>query len=350
MTTPRTPKKAHKNQAVHAPRNFEAPSTTGHSWDGIEEYNNPLPRWWVWTFFACVAFAVGYVLYYPAFPGVHESASHWTALKQLNQDIAEAQLAKKGFDDKLAATGLSDVEKDDSLRNYAQAAGKMLFAINCSQCHGAGGAGSKGFPNLLDDEWLHGGKLADIAFTITHGIRNSQDPLARNPGLMPAFGKDEILTSGQVADVVNYLSVLSHGAKPNESTERGAQVFKENCTACHGLNGEGNREFGAPSLNNAIWLYGGDNASRMETLTNGRGGVMPAWGLRLSELDIKKLAIYVHNLGGGEADSSEDSGMKANMTVSATDIPAKILPYVTSGSTPAINPTPAPSPTVPAGK
>lgn len=342
MASPQHPKKQHVNKAVHSDKVTREPQTMGHEWDGIEEYNNPLPRWWVWTFFACVAFAIGYVLYYPAFPGGHGSASNWTTIKELNQSLAEAKASQKDFDDKLTATALGDVEKDETLRTYAQAAGKMLFSINCSQCHGAGGAGAKGFPNLLDDEWIHGGKLADIAYTITHGVRNTQDAKARNPGLMPAFGKDEILGAGQVADVVNYLSVLAHGAKDNESTVRGAQVFKDNCTACHGLKGEGMREFGAPPLNNAIWLYGGDNETRMETVENGRGGVMPAWGLRLTELDIKKLAVYVHNLGGGEA----GDGTSTNMTVSSSNIPQNILPFVTSGSTPAINPVPA-SPTAP---
>ncbi|MFZ2587209.1 MAG: cytochrome-c oxidase, cbb3-type subunit III [Alphaproteobacteria bacterium] len=278
-------------------------STTGHSWDGIQEYNNPLPRWWVWVFMLCIVFAIGYVIYYPAIPGGKEGTSGWTSLKMLNSELAAGQEGKAGLDASIAQTDVLDIQKDPNLNTYATAAGKALFAMHCSQCHGSGGAGVKGYPNLLDDEWIHGGSLSAIAFTITHGVRNTTDAEARNPGNMLAFGKDEVLTHDQIQDVANYLATLAYGYAANESTQRGATVFAENCTSCHGNNGEGNRDMGAPPLNNAIWQYGNTTADRMDVIANGRAGVMPAWGPKLTPTDIKKLAVYVHGLGGGEAEA-----------------------------------------------
>lgn len=305
--TDKSPRQDSPRQDTPRKDTFEAPNklkqvqTTGHEWDGIQEYNNPLPRWWVWVFLATIVFSIGYVAYYPAFPLVHDTLSGWTSVGQLHDEMRAAQADKQEFEDNMAAMDMQAIADDAEMRTYATAAGRMLFAVNCSQCHGSGGAGAKGYPNLLDDEWIHGGTLQDIAYTIRHGIRNTTDPEARNPGPMPAYGKDELLTKEQIDDVVNYLSVLAHGFKGNESTERGKIVFIENCALCHGEQGQGNRELGAPPLNNAIWLYGGSNKDRFETIWNGRAGVMPAWGQKLSESDIKKLAIYVHGLGGGEA-------------------------------------------------
>ncbi len=306
---------------------FEAPNklnngvqTTGHEWDGIEELNNPLPRWWVWVFLATIVFAIGYMIYYPSLPTVHTTISGWTSLGELDADLKDAMSKKQDFEAKVAAMDVQAIESDADVRTYATAAGRMLFSVNCSQCHGSGGAGAKGYPNLLDDEWIHGGTLQDIAYTIRHGVRNTTDAQARNPGPMAAFGKDELLSKEQIDDVVNYLSVLAHGFKGNESTERGKTVFAENCALCHGDMGQGNRELGAPPLDNAIWLYGGSNKDRFETIWNGRAGVMPAWGQKLSESDIKKLAVYVHGLGGGEAAVSETAvPVEASTTVPAAE-------------------------------
>ena len=298
---PKKPTAPKATKAHEAPNKVHNAPTTGHEWDGIEEYNNPLPRWWVWVFLATVVFSVGYVVYYPAFPLVHDTVSGWTSRGQLKVEQQAALAGKQGFEDRLAAMDVEAVAADAEVRTYATAAGRMLFAVNCSQCHGSGAAGAKGYPNLLDDEWIHGGRLQDIAYTITHGIRHTADPATRDPGPMPAYGRDEMLSKEQIDDVVNYLSVLAHGFKGNESTERGKVVFAENCALCHGDMGQGNRELGAPPLDNAIWLYGGSNKDRFETVWNGRAGVMPAWGGKLSESDIKKLAVYVHGLGGGEA-------------------------------------------------
>lgn len=277
--------------------------TTGHAWDGIEELNTPLPRWWVWVFLATIVFAVGYVAYYPAFPTVHKTVSDWTSLGQLQATETAASQANATIEGQIAATDLAAINNDETLRTYAIASGKALFALNCMQCHGGGAGGTRGYPNLLDDEWLFGGKLADIHHTINHGVRNTTDPEARAPAPMMAFGDTGMLTPEQVADVVNYLSVLAYKLPGNESTARGATVFAENCSSCHGANGEGMRENGAPPLNNAIWQYGGSNEDRTATVMHGRAGVMPAWGQKLSAADVKKLAVYVYNLGGGEPDS-----------------------------------------------
>jgi cytochrome c oxidase cbb3-type subunit 3 len=280
----------------------KGPTTTGHSWDGIEEYNNPLPRWWLWVFYVCIAVAVGYAIYYPSLPHWF-GISHWNSRNVLNTQMKQAETEHAVYENQLAPLSPQQIDKNPDLRAYAIASGKALFAINCSQCHGAGGAGAKGFPNLLDDEWLHGGSLSAIAQTITHGVRATDDPKTRDVGPMAAWGKEGLLTVEQIEDVVNYLSVLAYDAKPNESTQRGQQVFADNCATCHGDKGQGMREFGAPPLNNEIWLYGGSHDDRVETVTNGRAGVMPSFAAKLNPQDINKLAVYVHSLGGGEAEA-----------------------------------------------
>lgn len=274
--------------------------TTGHSWDGIEEYNNPLPMWWLWVFVACIVFSAGYVIYYPMWPGV-KSVSEEYSRADLMKTMEQARAAKAPLDAAITAHSPEQINGDADMKRYAIESGRALFAVNCIQCHGAGGAGAKGYPNLLDDEWLYGGTLAEIVTTITHGIRSGDDPSTRDVGSMLAFGRDELLTQEQIGDVINYVKTLAYGYKGNESSARGATVFAENCASCHGDQGQGMREMGAPPLNNPIWLYGGDSATLHETLHNGRAGVMPSFSKRgLSETDIKKLAVYVHSLGGGE--------------------------------------------------
>lgn len=274
--------------------------TTGHAWDGIEEYNNPLPLWWLRLWMVCIVCAVGYAVYYPVLPGV-PSISEEYARSDLTKTMEAAKAAKAPFDNRIAATDVDAINADPELRRYAIESGRALFAVSCVQCHGAGGAGAKGYPNLLDDEWLYGGTLQDIVTTVTHGIRSRDDAQTRDVGVMMAFGRDELLDAQQINDVINYVKTIAYGYKGNESSVRGATVFAENCTSCHGDHGQGMREMGAPPLNNPIWLYGGDTDTLKETLHNGRAGVMPSFSkLGLSATDIKKLAVYVHSLGGGE--------------------------------------------------
>ncbi len=282
----------------HAPK--PEVSTTGHSWDGIEELNNPLPRWWVWILYATIVWGIGYTIAYPAWPlisGATPGLLGFSTRAQVEQDIAAVAEANSALTTQLAAADLTKISDNPTLDGFAKNAGAAVFRANCSQCHGSGAAGAKGFPNLLDDDWLWGGSITDIAYTINHGVRNEQDPDARW-SQMPAFG--EILTAPEIDQVVQY--VLSISDQENDATMAvaGATLFADNCAACHGDDGKGNRDLGAPNLTDAIWLYGGDKATLTETVTKARFGVMPAWGLRLSPDEVNAAAVYVHQLGGGE--------------------------------------------------
>ena len=297
--------------------------TTGHSWDGIEELNNPLPRWWVWVFYLTIIWALGYAILYPAWPLIHGATPGLLGAStraDVQVEIDRFDAANAPIKAKLVAADLTAIEKDDGLKSYAMEAGKSIFATNCAPCHGSGAAGvkGKGYPNLLDNDWLYGGAIDAIHTTVTHGVRNTVDPDARNVGIyMPAWSAKATgaladmatakLTAEQVSQVVNYVLKMS-GQKADETkAAAGAQIFTENCAACHGADGKGNRDMGAPNLTDAIWLYGGDAATLTETLNLGRGGVMPSWGYsapgtkaRLSEDQIRAVAVYVHSLGGGE--------------------------------------------------
>ncbi len=279
------------------------PETTGHEWDGIREYNNPLPRWWVWCFIATIIFAIGYCIYYPAWPKIKEATkgiAGWTQYSQLEEQMAELEAIRFEHNEQIAKKSISQILDDNDLRRFAEAGGKATFALHCSQCHGSGGQGGEGFPNLLDDEWLWGGTISDIEYTIRHGIRNDIDEDART-SMMSAFGQDQILNRNQIKDVIQYLKLISGKIKNStESTDRGMDIYAENCASCHGDKGQGNQYIGAPPHNNHIWLYGGDDKTLFESIYYGRGGVMPPFEGRLSDEEIKKLVIYVHSLSGGE--------------------------------------------------
>ncbi|MDF8331579.1 cytochrome-c oxidase, cbb3-type subunit III [Novosphingobium cyanobacteriorum] len=277
--------------------------TVGHEWDGIEELNNPLPRWWLWTFYATVVFAVGYCVVYPAIPGLHSATagtSGWTSRGALAMDMNAAEASRAGIRAVIDKTPVDQLANDPRLLRAAIDGGAAAFKVNCVQCHGAGAAGAKGYPNLNDDDWLWGGDIATIHQTLQHGIRQPGDDATRT-SQMPAFGRDGILTAAQVQDVVSHVRVISGQEKASPSSQRGAALFAQNCVVCHGANGEGGRSVGAPRLNDAIWLYGGDRAALTETVANARYGVMPAWGSRLDPVTVKMLAAYVHARGGGEA-------------------------------------------------
>ncbi|MEY4159476.1 MAG: cytochrome-c oxidase, cbb3-type subunit [Pseudomonadota bacterium] len=273
--------------------------TMGHEWDGIEELDTPLPRWWVLTFYACILFAIGYVVVYPAIPlGNHGTAGlwGWTSRGQLANDTAAAQKEHAALYAQLAATPIEALQSDPKLMEAAVAGGKAAFRVNCVQCHGAGAAGSKGFPNLNDDDWLWGGDLKTIETTLIHGIRAADDDATRM-SLMPSFGRDGILTPAQVNDAASHVLSLSGKAPTNAA---GQAIFAANCAVCHGPEGKGNRLVGAPNLSDAIWLYGGTKADVVASVTNAHAGQMPSWGKRLDSVTIKMLAAYVHSLGGGE--------------------------------------------------
>lgn len=284
-------------------KNHDRP-TTGHSWDGIEEFDNPMPRWWVWMFYACIAFSAWYVLAYPAWPLLSSATQGYLGYDTRQEVAAEI----KRFDDansdikaKLVAADLGAIAKDDALNQYATAAGAAVFRTWCAQCHGSGAAGveGKGYPNLLDNDWLWGGAIEDIHTTISHGIRNTTDADARYSE-MPKFGVDGLLEPAQIEEVVEHVLAISGQEHDATKAAAGATVFADNCAACHGDAGTGDRAQGAPNLTDAIWLYGGERETINQTVTYARFGVMPSWTGRLSEDEIRAVATYVHSLGGGE--------------------------------------------------
>lgn len=276
--------------------------TTGHVWDGIRELDNPLPNWWRWIFYATVVWSFGYWIAYPAWPLVSSYTKGflgYSSRAEVATDIAMAKDRQKVHLEKLERASLEAIRTDPELLEFALAGGRSAYNVNCSQCHGSGAQGFKGYPNLNDDEWLWGGTIKDIHFSITHGIRNTEDDDARTSA-MPAFLKDELLNRQQIDEVAEYVLSLTDAATDKAVAERGAPIFEEQCAACHGKGGVGNTEFGAPALNNAIWLYGGDKDTIVETIANSRSGVMPAWGKILEPVTVKKLAVYIHSLGGGK--------------------------------------------------
>lgn len=291
--------------APHGPRVDEPTGThtVGHEWDGIEELNTPLPRWWLWTFYATIVFAIGYVIAYPAIPMVSSASTGllgWSSRGQLDAELAAEQARRAPLMRSLGATELNDVPRNPALLRAAIEGGRAAFRVHCIQCHGTGAAGSPGYPNLNDDDWLWGGDLAAIHKTLVDGVRNP-DHDATRMSLMPAFGRDGILTADQVQDVVSHVRVISRAERASASSQRGTVLFAANCAVCHGTDGGGGRSVGAPRLTDAIWLYGGDRDALTRTVTNSHQGVMPRWGNRLDDTTIKMLAVYVHSLGGGEA-------------------------------------------------
>ncbi|MGB3148611.1 MAG: cytochrome-c oxidase, cbb3-type subunit III [Paracoccaceae bacterium] len=276
------------------------PDTTGHVWDGIEEFNNPLPRWWLWTLYATIIWAVGYTILYPAWPLINGATQgYWGGSNRaaVAAEIDRYKLANEQINTKLAATPVGEVAQDPELAAYALNAGRAVFQTWCAQCHGSGAAGARGFPNLLDNDWLWGGSSEDIYTTIAHGIRNTTDPEARF-SQMPAFG--DLLEKAEIEAVVNHVLAISGQEHDASLDATGATIFADNCAVCHGAEGTGDRAQGAPDLTDAIWLYAGDAATLTETVTKARFGVMPAWTGRLEEAEIRAVAAYVHGLGGGE--------------------------------------------------
>jgi len=277
-------------------------STTGHEWDGIKELNTPLPRWWVLTFYATILWAIGYWIVYPAWPLVTSYTSgllHYSSRASVAEELANLEKVRGEKMKVLGTAALSDIEKDPALLGLARARGKTVFADNCAPCHGTGGAGAKGYPNLNDDDWLWGGTLDQISQTIQFGVR-SGNPKAHESQML-AFGRDGILKNEEIVTVANYVRSLSGlSTARGYDAAAGKKIFEANCVSCHGEGGKGNPEMGAPNLSDQIWLYGGDEASIVETVTNGRAGVMPAWTGRLDAVTIKALTVFVHSLGGGK--------------------------------------------------
>jgi cytochrome c oxidase cbb3-type subunit 3 len=275
--------------------------TTGHEWDGIKELNTPLPRWWLWTFYATVLWAIGYWVVYPAWPLIDSFTGGvlgYSSRAQLEQTLADVEASQAPLVKRIDAASLEDIRTTPELLEFAQAGGRSAFGLHCSQCHGGGAAGAKGYPNLNDDDWLWGGGLEAIHTTILVGIRSGHEETRDIQ--MPAFVKDEMLTAAEVADVAEHVLSLSGRAEDAAAAKRGAQIFADQCVGCHGEEGEGLTELGGPRLSDAIWLYGGDRDTIVETISFARRGVMPAWEAKLDGATIKALAVYVHSLGGGQ--------------------------------------------------
>jgi cytochrome c oxidase cbb3-type subunit 3 len=276
-------------------------ATTGHEWDGLQELNTPLPRWWLWLFYATIVWAIGYWVVYPAWPLItsySQGVFGWQSRTAVATELQSLKAQRAPLMDKLAAASLSQIVADPQLMDFARAVGKSAFADNCAPCHGAGGAGAKGYPNLNDDHWLWGGKLADIEQTITHGVRAADDKTRM--GSMPAFGRDGMLKRSEIMAAADYVRSLTGLPTPTADLPLGQKVFADNCAVCHGPDGKGNRDLGAPNLTSGIWLYGPGKDTIIDGITNGRGAMMPAWSGRLDPTTIKALAVYVYSFGGGE--------------------------------------------------
>ncbi|MEA1015307.1 cytochrome-c oxidase, cbb3-type subunit III [Sphingosinicella sp. LY1275] len=277
--------------------------TVGHEWDGIEELDTPMPRWWLWALYATIVWGIIYSVLYPAWPLVDRATAGvlgWSSRGVLEQELSAEEARKAPIRSAIARTPIEQLPNDARLMQAAIEGGRAAFRVNCVQCHGSGAAGSPGYPNLNDDNWLWGGDIAAIHFSIEHGIRQPGHDQTRM-SQMPAFGRDGMLDAAQIEDVVSHVRVISGAEKASPSSRRGSALFAQNCAACHGPGGEGSRTLGAPDLVDAIWLYGGDRHTLTQTITNARYGVMPSWGNRLDPVTVKMLAAYVHSLGGGEA-------------------------------------------------
>lgn len=275
--------------------------TTGHEWDGIKELNKPLPRWWLWTFYVCILWSIGYWVLYPTWPlvaGYTQGVLGYSQRATVAEEVAAARAAQGQFREELAATPLEQVKDSPELLRFAMAGGAAAFGTNCAPCHGRGAQGFVGYPNLNDDEWLWGGSIEEIHNTIRFGIRSGH--AEGHDSQMPRFGIDGLLEPKQIADTAEYVLSLSGKAGDDAAAARGRETFAEQCTACHGDNGKGSVELGAPNLTDAIWLYGGTKAAIVESIRTGRGGQMPVWEGRLDPVTIKSLAVYVHSLGGGQ--------------------------------------------------
>ncbi|WP_017931798.1 cytochrome-c oxidase, cbb3-type subunit III [Robiginitomaculum antarcticum] len=276
--------------------------TTGHEWDGIEELNTPMPRWWLWVFYASILFAIAYAIAMPSIPLVN---SYYKGLlgasdrKQVAQEVELMGGQKYELFNQLNGETLEGIEAKPELFRFAMAAGKSAFGDNCATCHGSGGQGFKGYPNLNDDVWLWGGTFEDIRQTLTVGIRSAHDDTRFN--IMMAYGREGFLTNPQIDDLTQYVLNLSGQEAEQQAVLRAGTVFQTNCSSCHGVAGTGDQSQGAPNLTDNEWLYGGDAADIRATIYNGRQGVMPNWNERLSPEIISALAIYVHSLGGGVA-------------------------------------------------
>lgn len=252
---------------------------TGHEYDGIEEYDNPLPAWWFYMFVITIVWGIGYLIIYPGmgnFPGL----LGWTQIDQYEQRVSAADEKFRAMRDRYLALPIEEISTDPAVRKM----GMRMFSNNCAQCHGADAKGSYGFPNLTDNDWLFGGSPAEIKTSIIQGRQAA----------MPAW--ESVIGDQGVTDVTAYVASINGRETDEASTTAGKEVFQTYCIACHGADGTGNPALGAPNLKNGIWLYGGSAEQISHSVRAGRNGVMPAHKDALSEDKIHILAAYVYGL------------------------------------------------------
>lgn len=303
----------------HEKRETDAHSgteTTGHEWDGIKELDTPLPRWWLYTFYACIAYGVVYMIMMPALPalpGLAGEVDHTRGVtgnsERANVAVALAELeaSRAGGFERLRDASIETIENDPDLLGFVRAAGEAAFGNNCSTCHGSGAQGFIGYPNLNDDVWLWGGTYDDIRTTIRFGIRGEHEETRFSQ--MPSFGRDALLTPAEIRDVSDYVLSLSGPSQaPADTLARGGEIFANQCVSCHMADGTGDRAVGSPNLTDQNWLYGGTRDQVIATITRGPFGVMPTWEGRLDDTTIDALAAYVYTLGGGEPASDRPTG------------------------------------------
>lgn len=275
--------------------------TTGHEWDGLKELNTPLPKWWLYVFYACIAFAGVYVLFYPALPIQGATGiTGFIAREAIVTDLRDQQAAREPMMARIRTASPAEIVANPELRSFAMAGGRIAFANNCAACHGAGGQGAVGgFPSLADVDWIWGGSHDAIRHTIIHGVRAGESDDERI-SVMPRYLADGVLTLPQINDVAEYVLSLANRSTDASARGRGEPLYAENCAACHGENGAGNRDVGAPRLSDQVWLFGADKAAIARYIANPQMNVMPSWGNRLDAAVVNMLTVYVHALGGGE--------------------------------------------------
>lgn len=265
---------ANRTRAQHSPD-----QTTGHSHDGIEEFDNPLPAWWFYMFLITIVWGVGYLMIYPGL-GKFEGILGWTQVGQYDREVTAAEQRYREMRDRYLALPVAEIAADPAVRKM----GMRLFANNCAQCHGADAKGKYGFPNLADNDWLWGGDADAIKATLVNGRQAA----------MPAWGT--IIGDQGIADVTQYVLSLNGRDTNQAQVAAGKTVFETYCVACHGADGRGNPALGSPNLTNGIWLYGGSEEQIAQTLRAGRNGKMPAFKDTLSEDKIHILTAYVYGL------------------------------------------------------
>lgn len=254
-------------------------TTTGHNYDGIEEYDNPLPAWWFYLFVITIVFAIGYVIAFPGL-GSFQGVLNWSSAGELQKDIAEADAQYGPLFTKYANMPIVEVAKDPQ----ALKMGQRLFATYCAQCHGADARGSFGFPNLADNDWLYGGEPERIEQSIAHG----------RTGAMPAW--ESALGNQGVLDVASFVVTLSGRQADEKSAQAGKEKFAMYCVGCHSADGKGNQQMGAPNLTDGVWLYGGSPLMIQQTIRHGRNNMMPTWIDRLGNERVHLLAAYVYGV------------------------------------------------------